>query len=469
MTTIVKPEEWAPFDEQTELLCGGGPLTLFSRNMSRAELAEIFVVGSAIKFRSHAEFAVRHLTAQDFSFHPAKLVFVAIAEILKEGRDPMPVAVLDAIQRAKQQHNFIDNNPGLFIYEIIEYVAGGVGMEYNVGLVRDLSAKRKIIELGARMNESADTRESAFQIANRYAREIGTVADRDANSSVVTLAESAINVAKRIDSRHRVGAIQTTGLLSGIAELDQNTGGFQPGHLAILAARPSVGKSALAGLLARNVAQGGDRVLFFSLEMSETELTERMVSMTSGVAMPAIRGHRKLDPIEIEEASRVLQDEFPKLPFAFIDRRGITPEMLANDARAYARSHDGISFIVVDYLQLLKPDNPRDHRHLQIGQATKVLRNLAGELKCPILCLAQLNREMESRGGEPKLSDLRDSGEIEQDADLVMLLHRTSTDAQQPIIDIDLIIAKNRNGPIGSVKLSYVRALTKFGPRLPSF
>lgn len=463
--TIAPQTDWSPFDTDTEKFVGNDPISIFGRILTRAEAAETNIVGMMLRYHDHARTAVQHLSEKEFVFTPARITFSAIGEVIREGREPELASVLDAIVRAKQQHQFPENNPGLFIYEAFEIGTGGCGLEYFIGLVRDLAAKRELISILAKFQDEIDTREPAGHIANRFIRSAGSVADRDATSLVVSLKQSSINVANRIDSLNRTGAIPQQGVATGIADLDKMTGGFQSGQLIILAARPSVGKSALAGLLARNVAQEGGRVLFFSLEMNERELTERMLAMTAGVPLSAIRGQRRINPDEVTLAWNVLTNEFPQLPFAFIDRRGLTAEELASDARAYARANGELSLIVIDYLQLLKSENPRDPRHLQIGMSTKTARNLAGELKCPVLCLAQLNREVESRGGAPRLSDLRDSGEIEQDADVVMFLHRLTSDRSLPVHDIDLIIEKQRNGPIGTVELSYSRSHTRFTER----
>ncbi|MFO0938836.1 MAG: DnaB-like helicase C-terminal domain-containing protein [Gemmataceae bacterium] len=451
-----------PSDEEFESGILDGTLTLFGRNLGRAERSESCVVGSAIWFREQAILAVENLNPEYFIFTPARIVFLAIRELINEGREVDDVNVMDAIMRAKHVHNFPENNPALYIIEIKEYAGRAVGFEYHVGLIRDLYSRRLTMQIAARLNDSLDSREPVSAIVQRFGQEILSVQDRDAKSKVVTLAESSRRLASRIDEFHRTGGVRQVGLGTGFSEIDDCTGGLRDGYLIILAARPSVGKSAFAGLIAKNVAEDGKNVLFFSLEMSEVELTERMLAATSRVPMPAIRGHRKLNHVEADQIFNVLTGQFPKLNFSFIDRRGITTRDLASDARTYARQSGGISLVVVDYLQLLKPENPRDPRHLQVGMAAKALRNLAGELKCPVLCLAQLNREPESRGGEPKLSDLRDSGEIEQDADVVLLLHRKSSDPTLPIQEIDVLIAKNRNGPTGKVELTYQRALTKF-------
>ena len=147
------------------------------------------------------------------------------------------------------------------------------------------------------------------------------------------------------------------------------------------------------------------------------------------------------------------------------DRPGQTAPMIAATARRFARRH-GVRFVVVDYLQLVRPENTKEPRYLQVGAAAKRLKDLAREAGICVVCLAQLNREVESRGdGRPRLSDLRDSGEVEQDADVVMLLHRLEDDESKPIHEVDLIIAKNRNGPTGDVQLEFHRPFTRFEAR----
>ncbi len=261
----------------------------------------------------------------------------------------------------------------------------------------------------------------------------------------------------RVQPRPVIGGSVRTGLVS----VDGIIPAFEPGELAIIAARPGVGKSALAALFARNVAMDGGHVLFFSLEMPHVQQTVRMVAMTSGVGMAALKGHREIRHEEYDPVLAATQS-ISRLPIAYQDRRGVTSEQVAAEVRAYARKVGRLSLVVVDYLQLLKPENPRDNRNYQIGLATKTLRNVAGEVGCPILCLAQLNRSVEGRSDEPRLSDLRDSGEIEQDADIVAFLHVEPATANESTQRVKFIVAKQRNGATATTVLNYVRGHTLF-------
>lgn len=461
--TAIPIEEWQPVTPIAEDY-GIIPQTLYGKNLTRAERAELFVAGSAIRHAETFRNVIESVSPFEFVFVPAKIVLIVVQDLLKNRREVTMVSVLDLIQAGKQQFQFPNENPADFIIDAVEYAQAGVGIEYFAGLVKDLAAKRRLLAIASEFQNELDTREPAYAIANRFSREVGNIADTGATSKPIPLADSASRLSARIEAKKN-GLPIRIGTPSEIDDLDRITGGFAPGQLVILAARPSVGKSALAGLIAGNVSANGGRVLFFSLEMSEQELTERMAAMNSGVSMSSIRGSKPLNEAEATSIYFTLQKQFQTLPFAFIDRRGVTSEEMAFNARAYARNHGELSLIVIDYLQLLRPENPRDPRHLQVGHAAKIIRNLAGELKCPILCLAQLNRELEQRGGEPRLSDLRDSGEIEQDADVVLMLHRKSANPDDKKQDIDIIVAKNRNGPTGRVEMTYERALTRFGPR----
>lgn len=285
---------------------------------------------------------------------------------------------------------------------------------------------------------------------------------KDTLATSAAMLQSALT---RIDDRAAAGA-KMIGLTSGYKELDHHLAGFRPGQMVVIGARPSVGKTALALNIASNVAMTGEPVLFFSLEMPQVEIADRLLAMGSGVSMHKINSGAGLDP-----------DEFQKLMLAasskgiggcdlFVDDNSNQSgdSMLQVSRRAVRKF--GISLIVVDYLQLMRPENARQNRNEQVGALARKVKHIARELKVPVICLAQLNREVETRSGEPKLSDLRDSGEIEQHADAVVLLHRHPNQPDtQPGWNIDALIAKNRNGPIGKAPLLYMRSVLKFENR----
>ena len=256
-----------------------------------------------------------------------------------------------------------------------------------------------------------------------------------------------------------------TGTPSGFKDLDELTGGFQPGNLIIIAARPSMGKSALVTNMAENAVLGGHPVALFSLEMSESELAQRFVA-----SQARIRG-------EELRKGRVAEDRWGKI-LAACQRLADAPmhvddssdigvlEVRAKARRLHHEIEGGLGMIIVDYLQLMRHEGRVENRVEQVGQISRGLKGLARELEVPVIALSQLSRAVEQRGGEkrPILSDLRESGNLEQDADLVMFIYREEyyeKDSERPG-EADIIIAKHRNGPIGDVVLTFQKEYPKF-------
>jgi replicative DNA helicase len=261
-------------------------------------------------------------------------------------------------------------------------------------------------------------------------------------------------------SRKDVGL---TGVTSGFADLDDVTGGFQAGNLVVLAARPSMGKSALATNIAENAAvDAGTPVALFSLEMSETELAHRFIASRARVSSDELRkGRVKADRWpKVNSAASKLADA----PIYIDDSSDIGVLELRAKARRLANRH-GLGLIIVDYLQLMRPDGRSDSRVEQIGQISRGLKILARELEVPVIAISQLSRAVESRNPPvPMLSDLRESGSIEQDADVVMFVYRDEyyNKESERLGEADLIVAKHRNGPTGEVTLSFLHKYPKF-------
>jgi replicative DNA helicase len=263
-------------------------------------------------------------------------------------------------------------------------------------------------------------------------------------------------------SRSDVGL---TGTPSGFQDIDDLTGGFQPGNLIVLAARPSMGKSTLATNIAENAAiEHGRSVALFSLEMSETELAHRFIASQAKVSSDELRKGR----VKADRWPKVLRavEKLARAPIYIDDSSDISVlEMRAKARRLHARSENGLGLLIVDYLQLIRPDGRADSRVEQVGQISRGLKILARELDIPVIAVSQLSRAVESRNPPiPMLSDLRESGQVEQDSDVVMFVFRDEyyNRESERLGEADVIFAKHRNGPIGEVTLT-------FQPRYPRF
>jgi replicative DNA helicase len=270
-----------------------------------------------------------------------------------------------------------------------------------------------------------------------------------------------------VDKLHRLSIQQTalTGTPSGYKDLDEITGGFQPGNLVILAARPSMGKSALVTNIAENAAlEHGKPVALFSLEMSEAELAQRFVASQARIKGEELRKGRVAENRwpKILEACQRLSDA----PLFLDDSSDISIlELRAKARRLHQQNPGGLGLIIVDYLQLMRPDGRVESRVEQVGQMSRGLKILARELEVPVIALSQLSRAVESRTDKkPILSDLRESGQIEQDADLVMFIYREEyyDKESEREGEADIIIAKHRNGALGDVVLTFQKEYPKF-------
>ena len=282
------------------------------------------------------------------------------------------------------------------------------------------------------------------------------------SGDAITL-EQAINTAyKLIDDRHHGEFTGLSGLTTGYRDLDEITAGLHNSEVIVIAARPSVGKTAFALNLLRNIVTETDSAAFFvSLEQSRIELAERLLCCQAKVDSHRLRkGNLSAEDMErIIEAGGVLRSA--KL---FIDDTPAQSMLrIAANARRLKRRHE-IKIVVIDYLQLIEPDNRRDPRQEQVAQVSRRLKVLAKDLAIPIVALAQVNRSSEDRQDHrPRLADLRESGSIEQDADTVMLLHRPDRyEPGQHDGIIEVIIGKQRNGPTGEVTLAYLKQFMRF-------
>jgi len=290
------------------------------------------------------------------------------------------------------------------------------------------------------------------------------VAHDDRQKKVRTIADI---LHEETDKLHRLSVLKTplTGTPSGFKDLDEKTGGFQPGNLVIVAARPSMGKSALVANVAENAVLAGHAVALFSLEMSESELAQRFVASQARIKGEDLRRGRVAEHRwpKILEACQRLSDA----PL-FIDDSSDTGvlEVRAKARRLHHQVEGGLGLIIIDYLQLMRHEGRVESRVEQVGQISRGLKGLARELDVPVIALSQLSRAVEQRGGDkkPVLSDLRESGAIEQDADLVMFIYREEyydRESERPG-EADIIIAKHRNGPVGEVVLTFQKEYPKF-------
>jgi replicative DNA helicase len=342
--------------------------------------------------------------------------------------------------------------------------AAGHAREYG-RIVRDNAQLRALLSTTYEIQASVVGREApARDLVERAEQAVLEVAHDDRQKKFRSIADI---LETETDKLHRLSVAKTplTGTPSGFKDLDELTGGFQPGNLVIIAARPSMGKSALVTNIAENAVLDGHPVALFSLEMSESELAQRFVASQARIRGEELRKGRVAE----ERWGKILSacQRLADAPLHVDDSSDIgVLEVRAKSRRLHHQIEGGLGMVIVDYLQLMRHEGRVENRVEQVGQISRGLKGLARELKVPVIALSQLSRAVEQRSGEkrPILSDLRESGNLEQDADLVMFIYRKEyydKDSERPG-EADIIIAKHRNGPIGDVVLTFQKEYPKF-------
>jgi replicative DNA helicase len=380
-------------------------------------------------------------------------VFAAILELREQG-SPVDVTTL-ADHLGHVQYTAIGGDEALG--QITDRLPHGANVAYYAGIVREKATLRETVEACADIGRDIRACQwTAAEILARAEQKIFAISERDAVGSTVNASAMMASALARLE---RIQRGEAAGLPTGFADLDRPVRGFQPGQLAILGARPSQGKTALALGIAWNIAADGHPVLFVSLEMSQDDIGERQLAhFTERPYGQLIDGEGSP---EIERALSEAYARSHRLPIEIDHTPARTVSQIAANARRMKRRR-GLGIVMIDYLGLIDGQKQKNEsREEEVGRITKFLKSMARELCVPVLCLHQLNRE--SVGRRPKLSDLRESGQVEAHADLVMLLHRPEMeDAGARPGEADLIVAKNRNGPTGIVKLTFRKEIARF-------
>lgn len=355
--------------------------------------------------------------------------------------------------------------PG-YIASLSDTVPTSANIEYYVEIVKASSIRRKLLKIANTIiaNSHDDTLENT-DILEYAQRNIFELSDATQTSTFSTLKEVIMDTVNNIEMLYKNKG-NLTGIPSGFEVLDEYTSGFHPSELTIIGARPSIGKTALALTMAANIAINQKKpVAFFSLEMPRMDLVKRILSMYSKVPLSQLRNGMLTSKnlLAINQASSVVYEA----PLYIVD----APYMKLLDLRTLARqirNQQKVEIIFIDYITLISNDSVKTMaRHEQVAEISRALKGLARELQIPIVVLSQLKRESESSGGKgpskPTLADLRESGSLEQDADVVLLLSRERDfDNKLEKIPTELTIAKQRNGPLGNIPLDFIGSLTKY-------
>ena len=422
--------------------------------------AEEAVLGSLLIDPDAVIKVASFLESEDFYREKNGWVYQAILD-LHERREPADfVTLVDELERRNILHEV---GGAAYITALVNSVPSAVYVEHYAHIVEREAVLRRLIgaasQIAALAYEEAD---DVDEVVDRAEQLIFGVSERRVRRDLVPVRQVMHNVVERIDylNRHQGDVM---GVPTGFAKLDKLLGGFQKSDLVILAARPSVGKTSLALNFALNAARRFHKVVgFFSLEMSAEQIVQRLLSMETGIDQQRLRqGEIRDDEWDmLMRAAAELSETM-----LYIDD---TPAMSAIELRTKARrlqAEHGLDLVVVDYLQLMRGDNRSENRVQEISYISRSLKSLAREVEAPLIALSQLSRAVEQRTDhKPQLSDLRESGAIEQDADVVMFIYREDMAKENPERKniADVIVAKHRNGPTDTVPLYFQKELTRF-------
>ncbi len=402
------------------------------------------------------------LTEGDFYLDAHQKIFRVIAEI---GGTAKPVDVVILADAIKDRDWIHDIGGYSYIVEVYESSPTAANATYYAGIIREKSLYRQMILIcNDILRDCYEAKMPADELVADAQRRMMALGNTIKASPNRKLSEVIIEVQAEVDRRCKHQAI-ISGVPTGLIDLDEMLGGLHAGELFILAARPSVGKTSLAANICRNAAEHGLGSIIFSLEQSRLELATRWMCGEAGVNSHALRKGRMPN----DQVSKLIDagHELSRLPIWIND----TPAQRVRNIMASARRlmlSEKINLMVIDYLQLITCDDGRENRNEQISVVTRSAKLMARELNIPILLLSQLSRDSEKQNRRPRLSDLRDSGSIEQDADTVMFLHRPNAqDISQPAEVIEAIVSKQRNGPCGDVPLTFVKAAMRFDNNAP--
>jgi replicative DNA helicase len=405
--------------------------------------------------------AVRYLRAGDFYSNQNRRVYQAILNLFNKGRKADIITVVDEL---RQEGELEAAGGPSYVASLTSVVPTSANIDYYARIVQDRSIRRSLLKISADITaKSFDDANDSRMILEEAQRSIFDLTDSRQALSFKSAKEIIPKTIEAIEKLYNTKDA-FTGVPSGLADLDAMTSGFQRSELIIIGARPSVGKTALALTMAANVAIK-ERVptAFFTLEMSDMALMQRLIASEARINSENIRTGllKPSDFHSLMEAAGRIYDA----PLYIVDM----PNMKLLDLRAQARrlrAQQKVEIIFIDYLTLISSENYDLPRHEQIAEISRSLKSLARELDVPVVALSQVRRDAE--GKRPSLSDLRESGSIEQDADVVMFLHREretekkADGERSKAIPTELILAKQRNGPVGTVDIVFLPSYTKF-------
>lgn len=399
---------------------------------------------------------------EDDFYRPAhRTIFRAAKKLYEDGE---PVDALTVSEHLAQHGELAEAGGKEAVSHLASVVPAAGNAAHYARIVKQNSLLRRLLRTAHRTQTAVYEREGEpTELLERAQTDLFRIATEDLAKDFSRLGDVLEVEVHRLEELAS-GKREMTGTRSGFIDLDELLGGFQPGNMIVIAARPSIGKSALVCNIAENAAvKDGRPVAFFSLEMSETELAHRLIASRARIPGDRLRKGN----VAKRDWPKVLKalNELESLPLWLDDSSDLSMLELRAKCRRLASKEGQLGLVVVDYMQLMRPEDPRIGRVEQVGQISRGLKILAKELNVPVIGLSQLSRAPEQRPDKrPILSDLRESGNIEQDADVVSFIYRPAVyDDEADETETELIVAKHRNGPVGTVNLHFFSLYPKFG------
>ena len=436
--------------------------TLLKRVAPNSLEAEQSVVGAMLMDKDAIEIAAEIVTADDFYNRQLGTIFETMVELNREGS---AVDVVTLQNRLREKNVPPNVSSVEYIGELVSAVPTSANVKYYAQIVADKSTLRKLIHVSEdTINNCYAGGENMESILNDVEKNVFQITQKRNTGDFVSIDQVVMNALNRIEIASKMKG-NVTGHATGFTDLDYNTAGFQPSDLILIAARPAMGKTAFVLNIAEHMAFHDNKcVAMFSLEMSKEQFVNRLLSMESHVDSQHIRTgtmsdmdwEKLIESADVIGSSKLIIDDTPS----------ISIQELRSKCRKYKMEFD-LQVIMIDYLQLMSGGTGRsaESRQQEISEISRSLKALARELNVPVIALSQLSRAVEQRPDHrPMLSDLRESGAIEQDADMVMFIYRDdyyNKDTEKKGV-ADIIIAKQRNGPIGTVELMWLPQFTKF-------
>ena len=435
---------------------------VIKRIMPHSEEAEQSVVGSMLMDKDAILVASEIITGEDFYAKQYGIVFDACVELYNEGK---PVDLITLQDRLREKDVPPEVSRLEFVRELLTSVPTSANVKYYAEIVREKSMLRRLIKVTDEISNTCYAgKEKLEDILETTEKKVFDLVSKGDTGEFVPIRQVVINALDRIEAASKTKG-NVTGVATGFIDLDYRTAGLQPSDLILIAARPSMGKTAFVLNIAQYVAfRSNITAAIFSLEMSREQLVNRLLSLESHVDAQAIRNgnladadwEKLIEGAGIIGRSNLIIDDTP----------GISVAELRSKCRKYKLEHN-LGIVIIDYLQLMSGGGrSTDSRQQEISDISRSLKALARELNVPVVALSQLSRAVEQRPDKrPMLSDLRESGAIEQDADVDMFIYRDeyyNKDSEKKGL-AEIIIAKQRNGPVGTIELAWLPQYTKFG------